>query len=92
MALTLTPDWQYATPPQVAKLIGVDQAKILCWIRGCELVAIDTAEKLGGRARYRITRADWEAFLERRKTTALRSQAEPRASRSKVPKPRKQYV
>jgi len=43
----------YLTPPQVAKRFAVDPAKVLCWIRGGELRAVDLATRTGGRPRYR---------------------------------------
>jgi hypothetical protein len=54
------------TPPQVARAWGVDVAKVLTWIHSGELRAINAAEKLGGRPRYLISRADLEIFEQRR--------------------------
>ena len=50
------------TPPQLAKEMGIDVDKVYAFIRSSELRATDTAIKPGGRARYRISRADAADF------------------------------
>ena len=57
------------TPPQLAKEMGVDVDTIYAFIRSGELRATDTAVKRGGRARYRISRADAEDFQRRRQNS-----------------------
>ena len=54
------------TPPQLAAEVGIDVDKIYAFIRSSELRATNTAIKPGGRARYRINRADAEDFQRRR--------------------------
>ncbi len=54
------------TSPQLAKEMGTDVDKVYAFIRSGELRATNTAIKLGGRARYRISRADAEDFQRRR--------------------------
>lgn len=53
------------TPPQVAKLFGVNPDKVLSWIRKGELHAVNVTAN-GGRPKYRIASADLEAFKLRR--------------------------
>lgn len=55
------------TAPEVAKLLRVNQVKVNQWIRSGELLAtnISQGEKL---PRYRVSRADLEAFLAARST------------------------
>ncbi|HQU43785.1 MAG TPA: helix-turn-helix domain-containing protein [Pirellulales bacterium] len=53
----------FLTPPAVARLLGINVAKVLTWIRNGDLRAVNVATRLGGRARWRIRRADLEAFL-----------------------------
>lgn len=54
------------TPPQLAKRFGVSVHKVLGWIASGEIVAVNMAEKLGGRPRWRIFPEAIEAFLLRR--------------------------
>jgi len=50
------------SPPELAKLWGVDPAKILTWIRRGELKAINVATDRNGRVRYAIDVADIAVF------------------------------
>ena len=50
------------TPPELAKLWGIDVQKVLYWIKGCELRAINLATKCDGRPRYAIDIADIALF------------------------------
>jgi hypothetical protein len=45
----------YVTPPQLARAWRINVGKILDWIRGGELSAINLAARQGGRPRYRIS-------------------------------------
>jgi excisionase family DNA binding protein len=54
------------TPPEVADHLRVSSDKVLAWIRSGELRAINVAQKLGGRPRYRITADDYAAFVNHR--------------------------
>jgi len=60
----MTTTWM--TPPQVAKLLGIDPGKVVAWIRRGELVAVNVAESTEGRPRYRISPEALEAFFSRR--------------------------
>jgi excisionase family DNA binding protein len=57
---------RYLTPPDVAETLGVNQSKILGWIKRGELAAVNVAAKVGGRPRWRISQPDLEEFLSRR--------------------------
>lgn len=56
----------YYTPPQVAKRLAVDPGKVIGWIRRGELRAVNIAERLYGRARWRIPSDELDAFIRRR--------------------------
>lgn len=57
---------QKLTPPQLARLWGVDPNKIIGFIKRGELRAMNAAANLGGRARYLIDVADIAEFEARR--------------------------
>jgi hypothetical protein len=50
------------TPPEVAKLFGVEPGKIIAWIKAGELRAINGATRRGDRPRYLIDLDDIAAF------------------------------
>ena len=50
------------SPPELACRWGIDQAKILKWIKAGELRAINAATDRNGRARYLIDVADILVF------------------------------
>jgi hypothetical protein len=50
------------TPPQYARQLGVDTAKILKWIRSGELKAADFSTNRGQKPRFLIDQADILAF------------------------------
>lgn len=54
------------TPPQLAKLWGIDPAKVLTWIRSGELSAFNGAASTATRPRYLITQQAIEDFQKRR--------------------------
>ncbi len=56
----------YLTPPKIAAELSVRVGKVLAWIRRGELTAVNVAQAVGGRPRWRIRRADLEDFLLRR--------------------------
>jgi len=63
-------DPRYFSPPQLAKRFGVNAGKVLGWIHSGELRAVNVAEKLTGRARWRISPADLAVFEQRRSAVA----------------------
>ena len=58
----------HLTTPQVAKRLGVNQDKVLNWIRSGELRAMNYATRQSGRPRYRVAESDLAAFLASRAT------------------------
>jgi excisionase family DNA binding protein len=57
------------TVPQVAEQLGVNNGKVLAWINGGELVAINVARRTDGqRPRYRVTATALTDFLASRQT------------------------
>jgi excisionase family DNA binding protein len=64
----ISPEIQFLSPVQVAKLLGVDHSKILTWIRRGELRAVDLSTAQLHRPRYKIASTDLDRFLESRAT------------------------
>jgi hypothetical protein len=58
--LLLCKEVDFLTPPMISKSLGIN--KVHGWIRRGELVATNITVKPGGRAKYRITLADFEMF------------------------------
>jgi excisionase family DNA binding protein len=57
---------RYLPTPAVAETLGVNESKVLTWIRTGELVAINVATRLGGRPRWRIAQEALDQFLTAR--------------------------
>ena len=62
-----SPKW--VTPPQFARQLGVSAEKVLLWIRNGELRAVNVADRLAGRPRWRLSPESIEEFLRRRQST-----------------------
>ena len=60
----------FLSPPEVAERLRLSPDKVLAWIKSGELVAVNTATKLGGRPRYRISPNSLAEFEKRRITPA----------------------
>jgi excisionase family DNA binding protein len=60
----------WLTPPQLAKKFAVSVEKVLAWIRNGELRAVNVAQTVSGRPRWRISPAALEAFIRRRESAA----------------------
>jgi excisionase family DNA binding protein len=56
----------WLSPPALAAELGVEPPKIIAWIKSGELLAVNVAQNVGGRPRYRISRAEVDRFLARR--------------------------
>ena len=56
------PASQWFTPPQIARERAVRVGKVLAWIRGGELEAVNHAERRGGRPRWRVSASALAAF------------------------------
>jgi excisionase family DNA binding protein len=58
---------RWLSPPEIAELLGIDDAKVVAWIRAGELKASNVAAKAAGkRARWRISQLSLDEFLARR--------------------------
>lgn len=66
---TSTVEPRFLSPPDIAKLLGVGNHKVLAWIVRGELRAADLSEARRQRPRYRVSREDLESFLARRAAT-----------------------
>ena len=77
------------TPPEYARQLGVDRAKIIAWIRSGELRAIDASTRRGTKPRYLIDQADIRAFEEAREV--IPACPPPRVRRNRRPQVQ-QYV
>lgn len=73
----------FLTPPQVAKQLGVEPAKIIAWIQRGELKASNVADREGGRPRWRIAAEALDDFLSRRQAI----QPPPRTHRKRRSQP-----
>ncbi len=56
----------YLSPPAIAERLGVSPEKVIRWIARGELRAVNLADRLGGRPRWRVSQADLESFLAAR--------------------------
>jgi hypothetical protein len=54
------------TPPQLARLLGIDSSKVLAWIRSGQIDAINIATRPDGRPRWVITPDAYATFRNRR--------------------------
>lgn len=59
---------KYYTPPQLAKMAGVNPDKILSWIQRGILKAANISDGLK-RPRWRVAETDWQKFLDARSNT-----------------------
>ena len=60
------PDKRFLSPIEVARMLGVRDAKVFAWIRTGEINAVDLSQGSGKRPRYRIKPEAVEAFIQRR--------------------------
>ncbi len=61
---------RYFSPPELAKLWGVNANKVLGFVRTGELRAVNVAASTLGRARWRISPSDIAVFEQRRSAVA----------------------
>jgi excisionase family DNA binding protein len=59
-------DW--ASPPTYAKEIAIKVDKVYSLIAAGEITAVNVAADPRGKPRYRISRTEWERWLESRST------------------------
>ena len=57
---------RYLSPPAVAQTLGVNESKILGWIRNGELRGVNVAQNRNGRPRWRVSQEALDAFLAAR--------------------------
>lgn len=89
--IPLAPDWDFATPPQLAFLLGTNNGKIIEFISTGELKAINVASAGTSRPRFRVARKEWERFLESRVLQPQQAPVKPgRLSRDNHSRRRKQ--
>ncbi|MBI3461846.1 MAG: helix-turn-helix domain-containing protein [Planctomycetes bacterium] len=60
----------YLTPPEIGRMLRVDVGQVHGWIRSGELPAYDLSARRGSRPRWKVMRADLDAFLLRRRAQA----------------------
>ena len=80
-----TPETSWLTPPQVAAELMVSPIKIIGWIESGELRAFNACSG-HTRARWRVSRADLNAFVDGRSNADHRKEAAPRTKRRKAVK------
>lgn len=68
---------KYYTPPQLAKLAGVNPDKILSWIRRGILKASNLSDG-AKHPRWRIAEPDWIVFLDSRSNANRQATSRPR--------------
>lgn len=68
----------------VKRRLGVTDDTVLAWIKSRDLVAMDVSRGRGERPRWRISEADLQGFLDRRRTVEPRPVAEKK--RRELPK------
>jgi len=68
---------EFVTPPECARLLRIRESKVLNWIRSGRLRACNLSD--GRRPRYRVRRADLDAFLQNQAVVpATRPERRPR--------------
>ena len=68
---------EYLTTSDIAEMLGVAIDKVHGWLASGELRAINVAQRPGGRPRWRISRADLDAFLSARASTPATTTVRP---------------
>ena len=72
---------RYLTPPQIAKRLGVEVAKVRAWIRAGELKAMNAAVDVRGKKpRFKINPDEFEKFEAMRPAASVT----PRKRRTKA--------
>ena len=87
---TSTINREYMTPPAVARLLGKRDEWVHGEIRAGRLPAFDLSAPGANRPTYHIRRTDLDTYLESRSVVPRPSK--PTESRSRLPKPTREYV
>src|SRR6478735_6307472 len=61
-----TPQWH--SPAEIARMLRIPSAKVVGWIRRGELLAVNVADNLDGRARWRVSPESLANFLRSRES------------------------
>lgn len=69
------------TPAEVADILAVSHDKVLGWIRGGELHAVNVANRNSRKPHYRILAKDFNSFLELRSSSGSTPESPKRAAR-----------
>lgn len=76
----------FLTPAQAAELLGIATGKVLGWIQSGELSAVDVSAARGQRPRWRIDPAEWDRFINARRSSPPPKLSKPRKLRGTVTK------
>lgn len=61
----------YLTPAEIARAMGVNQGKVVAWIRAGELRGINIAANTDTRPKFRVKPEDLAAFEDRRAAASV---------------------
>lgn len=78
-----TPHRKKLTVPEIARMLGVNQSKVLAWIAADELRALNVASTRATRPRWRIDPGDLAAFEASRANTSNTTTPATRSTRSR---------
>lgn len=59
---------EWITPPKFAEQLGIKPEKVIAWIRRGELKAVNVADRLGSRPRWRMSPEALSDFLRPRES------------------------
>lgn len=62
---------KWHTPPELAKQLGIEPAKVIGWIKSGELRAVNLATKQSRRPRWKISPDSFEEFTRPRESKAV---------------------
>ncbi len=82
----------YLSPPQYAKRLSVDPAKVIIWIKRGELRAVNVATNQSGRPTYKISLDAIVEFEERRSGAARQPVKPPSSPRRRRKNPDPNFV
>lgn len=80
--VALKDDWQFASVKEIARSLGIADAKVLAWISSGELAASNIATSTTTRPIWRISRAAFDAFWAARSVAPVVTPARRQSKRS----------